>query len=115
MDVVADFPADPQAAEPVQASERALHAPALASEAGTVLGAAAGDYRLHAEVPDKPAVLGAVDGPRAAQDELGEQWWTSATDRPLLPVETGDSVRALSVRQRDEEEPDIWLDGYAEV
>jgi hypothetical protein len=29
MDVVADLPADPQSAEPVQMGERALHDPAL--------------------------------------------------------------------------------------
>lgn len=37
--------------------ERALHDPALGAQAGTVLGAPAGDQRLHAEVPDEPTVL----------------------------------------------------------
>lgn len=36
MDVVAYLPADPQAAEPVQVGERALHDPALGAEPGTV-------------------------------------------------------------------------------
>lgn len=40
---------------------------------------------------------------------------TSATDRPPLPVETGDSVRAHAARQRDGEGSDVWLDGCAEV
>lgn len=57
MDVVADLPTDPQVAEPVQVRERALDNPALGTEAGTMLGSAAGDDRLHAEVPDEPAVL----------------------------------------------------------
>lgn len=53
----ADLLADPQATEPVQVSERTLHDPALSAELGTVLGAAPGDQRLHAEVPNQPAVL----------------------------------------------------------
>lgn len=57
MDVIADLPVDAQAAEPVQARERALDNPTLGTEAGTMLGAAAGDDRLHAEVPDEPTVL----------------------------------------------------------
>lgn len=57
VDVVAYLPANPQAAEPVQVDERALHDPALSAQAGTVLGAAAGYDRLHAEVPNEPAVL----------------------------------------------------------
>lgn len=36
--------------------ERALH-PALGAQTGAVLGASAGYDRLHAEVPDEPAVL----------------------------------------------------------
>lgn len=50
MDVVAYLPADPQAAEPVQVSERAFHDPALGAQARAVLGAPASDDRLHAEV-----------------------------------------------------------------
>lgn len=57
MDVVADLPADPQAAEPVQVGECSLHDPALRAQARAVLGAPAGDQRLHAEIPDEAAVL----------------------------------------------------------
>lgn len=37
--------------------ERALHDPALDAESGAVLGASAGDQRLHAEIPDESALL----------------------------------------------------------
>ncbi|MFB7505291.1 GAF domain-containing protein [Streptomyces broussonetiae] len=57
MDVVVDLPADPQPAEPVQVGERALRAPALGAEAGTVLCVAPGCQRLHAEVPSRPTVF----------------------------------------------------------
>lgn len=57
MDVIADLPADAQAAEPVQVSEGAFHNPALSAEPGTVLDASAGDERLHTEAPDQAAVL----------------------------------------------------------
>jgi hypothetical protein len=57
VDVVADLPADPQAAEPVQVCKGALDDPALSAEAGAVLGATAGDQWFHAEAPDKAAVL----------------------------------------------------------
>ncbi len=57
MDVVADLPADPQTAEPVQVSERALYDPALGAESGAVFGAPAGDQRFHAEAPNESAVL----------------------------------------------------------
>lgn len=40
----------------MQASEGTLHNLALGAEPGAVLGAAAGDDRLHAEVPDTLAV-----------------------------------------------------------
>lgn len=62
MNVVAYLPADPQATEPVQVSERVLHGPALGAQAGTVVGAAAGDQRPHAEVPDESALLIVIVG-----------------------------------------------------
>lgn len=57
MDVVADLPADAQAAEPVQVGEGALYDPALGAQTGAVLGTAPGDHGLHAEVRDEAAVL----------------------------------------------------------
>jgi hypothetical protein len=57
VDVVAYLPADPQPAEPVQVGERTFHDPALGAESGAVLGAPAGDDRLHTEIPDQAAVL----------------------------------------------------------
>lgn len=57
MDVVADLPADLQAAEPVQVGEGALDNPALGGEAGPVLSAASGNHRFHAEFADEGAVL----------------------------------------------------------
>ena len=64
MDVVADLPADAQAAEPVQQGDGLLDHPAVSSAAGAVRGAAAGDDRLDALGPDQGA--GAVPGPHAA-------------------------------------------------
>lgn len=63
MDVVADLPADSQAAEPVQVSEGAFHEPALGSKPGAVLCAAVGNQRLHSEVPDQTAALVVVVAP----------------------------------------------------
>lgn len=57
MDVVADLPADPQTAEPVQVGEGALDNPALGAESGAVFCAASSDQRLHAERADETAVL----------------------------------------------------------
>lgn len=57
--------------------ERALHDPALGAQSGAVLGATAGDQRLHPEDPDQSAVfvvvlaavgqhhVGAASGPAA--------------------------------------------------
>ncbi|RZD71843.1 hypothetical protein C0Q57_05970 [Streptomyces albidoflavus] len=41
----------------MQVGEGALYAPALAAQTGAVLGAAPSDRRLHAEIPDRAAVL----------------------------------------------------------
>ncbi len=57
MDVVAPVGADEQSAAVVEPGERALDDPAVAAEAGTVFDLAASDQRLHATLPDEPAVL----------------------------------------------------------
>ena len=63
MDVVADLPADPQPPEPVQQRDGLLHHPAVYAQARAVPGAAPGDHRGNALVPDLPAVLVMVIGP----------------------------------------------------
>jgi hypothetical protein len=45
MNVVADLPADAQAAEPVQQRDRSFHDPAVHAQAGVVPGAAPGEVR----------------------------------------------------------------------
>src|SRR5258708_27670980 len=57
VDVVADLPADAQAAKPVQQRERSFHDPAVDAQAGAVFGAAPGDVRGDLE----PANLVPVD------------------------------------------------------
>jgi hypothetical protein len=57
VNIVAYLPADPQAAEPMQMGERALHDLPLGARAGAVLSAAAGDQRLHAEVQTRRRCL----------------------------------------------------------
>lgn len=63
MDVVADFPADAQAAEPVQQGEGTFDDPAVNTEAGAVVFTAAGDGRGDSHVADKAAVFVVVVGP----------------------------------------------------
>lgn len=68
MDVVADLPADPQAAEPVQVGEGTFDNPALGTESGAMFGAASSDQRLHAERADEAAVLVVVVAAVAEHD-----------------------------------------------
>jgi hypothetical protein len=57
VDVVAAVGADEQSAAVVEPGEGAFDDPAVAAEPGAVLGLAACDQRLHAALPDQPAVL----------------------------------------------------------
>ena len=57
MDVVAAVGADEEPTAVVQPGEGALDDPAVTAEPGAVFGLAAGDHRLHAALPDEPAVL----------------------------------------------------------
>lgn len=87
MEVVADLPADPQAAEPVQVRKGPLHRPAFGTESGAVLGATSGDDRLDSQVPGKAAVFVSV-GPVAAgnalpgQDALAQKLGRRASQAP---------------------------------
>ncbi|PWK84461.1 hypothetical protein C8D88_10876 [Lentzea atacamensis] len=88
MDVVADLPADAQAAEPVQQGQGLFDDPAVHAQSGTVLDAAAGDERPDVLGADLFAVLvvGAVGvhpvgsvprvaTPAAYQRDGVEQWY----------------------------------------
>jgi hypothetical protein len=57
VDVVAAVGADEEAAAVVEPGEGAFDDPAMAAEAGAVVGLAAGDDRLDASLPDEAAVL----------------------------------------------------------
>jgi len=57
VDVVADFPADAQAAESVDPGVRALYHPAMNAQARAVGHAAAGDERLDATLPQQTPVF----------------------------------------------------------
>ena len=57
MDVVADLPADPQPAEPVQQRETLLDDPAVHAQARAMLFAAPGDHRGDPGLADLLAVL----------------------------------------------------------
>jgi hypothetical protein len=57
VDVVAAVGADEEAAAVVEPGEGSFDDPAVAAEAGAVVGLAAGDDRLDASLPDEAAVL----------------------------------------------------------
>jgi hypothetical protein len=57
VDVVAAVGADEDPAAVVEPGEGAFDDPAVAAEAGPVLGLASRDHRLHAALPDEAAVL----------------------------------------------------------
>lgn len=57
VDVVASFPADPEAAEAVEPGDGALDDPAVAAETRSVGDTSAGDHRFDALGTDESAVL----------------------------------------------------------
>jgi hypothetical protein len=67
VDVGAAFVADEQPFELVQPGEAALDDPAVAAEAGAVLGLAAGDLGFDPALPEQPAVLVVVVAAVGAQ------------------------------------------------
>ena len=82
MNVVATVGADQESASVVKPSKRALDDPAVAAEAGAVLGLAPSDDRLHAPLPDEAAVLVVVVA------AVGDQRPRSAS-RPSDPAAHG--------------------------
>jgi hypothetical protein len=82
VDVVAAVGADEESAAVVEPGEGALDDPAVAAEAGAVLGLAAGDDRLHAALPDEAAVAVVVVA------AVGEQRLGSSS-RPPNPATDG--------------------------
>lgn len=100
--------ADAQPAEVVQVCEATLDDPALSAEAGAVLGAAAGDDRFDAAVPEQPAVLVVIVA-AVGEHEVGllARAADLAGDRPGVQrveqrQELGDVV-AMAAGQRDRE------------
>ncbi|MDQ0605181.1 hypothetical protein QF037_009526 [Streptomyces canus] len=87
VDVVADLPADAQAAEPVQQRDRSFHDPAVHAQAGAVPGAAPGEVRGDLEpadlVPVDLVVIAAV-----GVQVLGAAQWPAAlaADRRDGPI-----------------------------
>lgn len=77
MDVVADLPADPQAAEPVQMGESTLDNPAVSAQPAAMLGVPAGDQRFHSQSPDQAAVLVVVVS-AVSEDDVRTPPWAAA-------------------------------------
>lgn len=108
MDRRVAFVAGSQTAEVVQVGEAAFDDPALAAQAGAVVGAAAGDDGLDAARPEQPAVLVVVVA-AVGQDQVGLLSWPAdlAGDRARVQrveqrQQLGDVV-AVAARQRDRE------------
>jgi hypothetical protein len=97
---------DPQAAEVVQVREAALDYPALAPEAGAVLGFAPSDDGFDPALPEQPAVLVVVIA-AVGDDEVGllARPADLAGDRPGVQVlQQRDQLRdvvAVAAGQRD--------------
>lgn len=87
MDVVVAVGADEEATAVVEPGEGALDDPAMATEPGAVLGLAAGDDRLHAALPDEPAVLVVVVAAVGDQLARSAAWTTDPAANRGHPVE----------------------------
>lgn len=88
MVVVAELPAGPQAAEPVEVGKGALDDPALGAQPGAMLDAASCDHGLHTEVPVKAAV------PVVVVAAVGENEVGAAPGAPAHTAYRGHRFRA---------------------
>ncbi len=106
MDVVAAVGTDQQSAAVVEPGEGAFDDPAVAADAGAVLGLAAGDYGLDAPLPDEPPVFVVVVAAVGDQAAGPASWPADAAADGRHPVEQfeqlGDVV-AVAAGQRPSE------------
>src|SRR5262245_19191168 len=106
MDVITDFPADAQAAEPVRQGDGLLEDPAVDTQSGAVLGAAAGELRVDAlgarQITVFVVVVGTVGAERvrvAARPAASAAYrWDELGG--VVPVAAGHRGSIRSVRPR---------------
>ena len=104
MDLGTTLIADAQAAEVVQVGEAALDDPALASEAGAVRGAPAGDQRPDAAPAQETTVLVVVVAAVGEQAPRASQQAPDPSPHRRYGVEQGQQLRdvvAVAAGQRD--------------
>ena len=92
MDVVAAVGADEEAAAVVQPGEGAFDNPAVSAEARAVLGLAASDDRLHAPLPDEPAVFVVVVAAVSDQGPRPAAWPSGPASDGWHPLEQFDKL-----------------------
>jgi len=104
VDVAAAFVADEQSLEVVQPGEGALDDPAVASEAGAVLGLPACDHGLDAALADETPVLVVVVA-AVGEDAVGTPPWpaATATDRRHRVEQRDQLGDVVAVAARDRE------------
>ena len=109
MDVVAAVGADEEAAAVVQPGEGAFDNPAVSAEARAVLGLAASDDRLHAPLPDEPAVFVVVVAAVSDQRPRPSPGATDPTAHGRHPIEQleqlGDVVAVAGGERPGERHP----------
>ena len=109
MDVVAAVGADEEAAAVVQPGEGALDNPAVSAEARAVLGLAASDDRLHAPLPDEPAVFVVVVAAVSDQGPRPAAWPSGPASDGWHPLEQfdklGDVVAVAAGERPGERDP----------
>jgi hypothetical protein len=93
VDVVAAVGTDQVPTPVVQPGEGALDDPAVAAEAGAVLGLAPRDDRLHASLPDEPPVLIVVVAAVGDQRPWSASWTTDPAADGRHPVEQIEQLR----------------------
>ena len=109
MDVIAAVGADEESAAVVEPGEGAFDDPAVAPQAGAVLGLAASDDRLHAALPDEAAVFVVVIAAVGDQGAGSASWPADAAADGRHAVEQfeqlGDVVAVAAGERPGERDP----------